>query len=148
MGHLVGDWLVPVSRVAAGVGVGWHTAHEAFVQVAADAQIVITDTRTGPAAGGGHADPVGDPPPATADPATPAARPCRAVSGAVPPVAVLGIDEHRRGKPLYHRDPATGAWVVDADRWQTVFVDATGGHGLLGQVEGRAGVDAGGWLAA
>jgi hypothetical protein len=25
MGHLVGDWLAPVSRVAAGVGVAWRT---------------------------------------------------------------------------------------------------------------------------
>jgi transposase len=61
---------------------------------------------------------------------------------------VLGIDDHRRGKPLYHRDSRTGAWVADADRWQTVFVDSVGGHGLLGQTEGRAGVDAVAWLAA
>jgi transposase len=47
MGHLVGDWLVPVSRVAAGAGVAWHTAHEGFEQVAADASIVVTDTKTG-----------------------------------------------------------------------------------------------------
>ncbi|MGW3473554.1 transposase [Saccharopolyspora sp. NPDC000995] len=70
------------------------------------------------------------------------------MGGVLPPVAVLGIDDHRRGKPLYHRDPASGAWVADADRWQTVFVDSAGGHGLLGQVEGRAGVDAAAWLAA
>jgi transposase len=63
-------------------------------------------------------------------------------------VAVLGIDDHRRGKPLYHRDSRTGAWVADADRRQTVFVDSAGGHGLLGQAEGRAGVDAAAWLAA
>lgn len=46
MGHLVGDWLVPVSRVAAGTGVAWHTAHEGVAQVAADAGIVVTDTKT------------------------------------------------------------------------------------------------------
>jgi transposase len=44
MGHLVGDWLVPVSRVAAGAGVSWHTAHDAFAEVAADAGIHVTDT--------------------------------------------------------------------------------------------------------
>jgi transposase len=38
--------------------------------------------------------------------------------------------------------------VADADRWQTVFVDAVGGHGLLGQVEGRTKTDVTGWLAA
>ena len=46
MGHLIGDWLAPVSRVAAGVGVAWHTAHDAFVGVAAGARIVVTDTKT------------------------------------------------------------------------------------------------------
>jgi hypothetical protein len=50
MGHLVGDWLVPVARVAAGVGVAWHTGHDAFVQVAEQAGIHLTDTTTaGPA---------------------------------------------------------------------------------------------------
>jgi transposase len=49
---------------------------------------------------------------------------------------------------LYHRDAASGKWVADADRWQTVFVDSAGGHGLLGQVEGRAKVDVLAWLAA
>jgi transposase len=62
-------------------------------------------------------------------------------------VEVLGVDDHRRGRPLYHRDEASGKWVADADRWQTVFVDAGGGHGLLGQVEGRARADVTGWLA-
>ena len=70
------------------------------------------------------------------------------MSGLLPPVEVLGIDDHRRGKPRYHRDPTSGAWVADADRWQSVFVDSAGGHGLLGQVEGRAKADVTGWLAA
>lgn len=165
MGHLVGDWLAPVSRVAAGVGVAWHTAHDAFVAMAARARIVVTDTTTttdtatGPEPGSPHGEATGDEratgdgdlagtdadhAPAGADPVT---RPSRSVSGVLPPVAVLGIDDHRRGKPLYHRDRRTGAWVADADRWQTVFVDSAGGHGLLGQVEGRAGVDAAAWLA-
>jgi transposase len=164
MGHLVGDWLVPVSRVTAGVGVAWHTAHDAFAAVATQAGIVVTDTKTGMAAGAGRgsrdgeaardekATGDGDWAGADADRApagvAPVARPCRSVGGVLPPVAVLGIDDHRRGKPLYHRDRTTGAWVADADRWQTVFVDSAGGHGLLGQVEGRAGADAAAWLAA
>jgi transposase len=168
MGHLVGDWLVPVSRVAAGVGVAWHTAHDAFAAVAARAGIVVTDTDTDtdtatatdaesgsadpPASGPDRATDAGVPTPIPADHAVtgadPATRPTRSVSGMSPPVAVLGIDDHRRGKPLYHRDSRTGTWVADADRWQTVFVDSAGGHGLLGQVEGRAGVDAAAWLAA
>jgi hypothetical protein len=166
MGHLVGDWQVPVSRVAAGAGVAWHTAHDAFVAVAAEAQIVLTDTTPDTTADAGidtvpGAEPgcVGREAARDADPAVAApapadagvgsvARPCRSVSGVLPPVAVLGIDDHRRGKPLYHRDRHTGAWVADADRWQTVFVDSAGGHGLLGQAEGRAEVDAAAWLAA
>ncbi|MGI8306636.1 transposase [Saccharopolyspora hattusasensis] len=164
-GHLVGDWLVPVSRVAAGVGMAWHTVHDAFVGVAAQAGIVVTDTTTttdrgagvacdaGPDRQDGETAGGGDPRVADADPGAVgtdlAARPQRSVGGGVlPPVAVLGIDDHRRGKPLYHRDRSTGEWVADADRWQTVFVDSAGGHGLLGQVEGRAGVDAAAWLAA
>ena len=171
MGHLVGDWLVPVSRVAAGVGVAWHTVHDAFVGVADRAGIVVTDTTTevvadtatgcgsgstGPEAIGDEAATVDDSPlgtdadcvPFRATGADAGTRPCRSVGGVLPPVAVLGIDDHRRGKPLYHRDSRTGVWVADADRWQTVFVDSAGGHGLLGQAEGRAGVDAAAWLAA
>jgi hypothetical protein len=167
MGRLIGDWLVPVSRVAAGVGVAWHTAHDAFAAVAAAARIVVTDTTTttdtatscepcsaGPKpvqdqAAAQDGDPVGTDTghAATGTGIDPVARSHRSVSGMLPPVAVLGIDDHRRGKPLYHRDSRTGAWVADADRWQTVFVDSAGGHGLLGQVEGRAGVDAVAWLA-
>jgi transposase len=173
MGHLVGDWLVAVSRVAAGVGVSWHTVHDAFAQVAAQAGIVVTDTTTTDTtttdttttdSGAGVACDVkpdrpdreaaigGDPAVAGADlvPAGTdlAARPQRSVGGVLAPVAVLGIDDHRRGKPLYHRDRRTGAWVAEADRWQTVFVDSAGGNGLLGQTEGRAGLDAAAWLAA
>lgn len=144
MGRLTGDWLVPVSRVAAAVGVAWHTAHDGFAGVAADAGIVVTgpstssddDTGATVEAGGGGSAVAG-----LAD------RSVRSVTGFLPPVMVLGIDDHRRGRPLYHRDPATGGWVADADRWQSVFVDSRGGHGLLGQVEGRAGADVTAWLA-
>jgi transposase len=142
MGHLVGDWLVPVSRVAAAVGVGWHTAHDGFVSVAADAQIVVTDATT---SANTSADRGG---PGSAVVVGLADRAVRSVTGLLPPVRVLGIDDHRRGKPLFHRDPASGVWVADADRWQSVLVDAAGGHGLLGQVEGRAGADVIAWLSA
>ena len=52
------------------------------------------------------------------------------------PVAVLGIDETRRGRPR-RRDPDTGLWEVTVDRWHVGFVDIGGRQGLLGQVEGR-----------
>ncbi|MDQ3224015.1 MAG: ISL3 family transposase, partial [Gemmatimonadota bacterium] len=54
---------------------------------------------------------------------------------------VLGIDETRRGRPRFTRDPDTGACVVLADRWHTGFVDISGEQGLLGQVEGRTADD-------
>jgi transposase len=38
--------------------------------------------------------------------------------------------------------------VADADRWQAALVGSAGGHGLLGQVEGRAKAGVTGWLAA
>ena len=61
-----------------------------------------------------------------------------AVLGDPAPVAVLGIDETRRGKPRWSRDPASGRWLR-TDPWDTGFVDLTGVQGLLGQVEGRTG---------
>jgi len=64
------------------------------------------------------------------------------------PVAALGIDEVRRGKPRFALDPETGALVQVTDRWHTGFADLTGKQGLLGQVEGRSSGDAGSWLAA
>lgn len=152
---------MPVSRVAAGVG--RHTAHDAFVGVAEQAGLHLTahtGTQTipgpGPKVESGAEPEVGAQPAAGAGAVAAAGgdtdpgnrRPCRSVSGPLPAVEVLGIDDHRRGKPLYHRDTASGAWVADADRWPSVFVDAAGGHGLLGQVEGRAKADVTGWLAA
>jgi transposase len=64
------------------------------------------------------------------------------------PVTALGIDETRRGRPRFAVSPETGLLEQVADRWHTGFVDLTSGHGLLGQVEGRAAADAGAWLAA
>jgi transposase len=58
------------------------------------------------------------------------------------PVAHLGIDEHRRGRPRWMRDPGTGEYDLLADRWHTCFTDLSGGQQLLGQVDGRTADDA------
>jgi transposase len=63
------------------------------------------------------------------------------------PVAHLGIDEHRRGRPRWRIDEQTGEYLLLADRWHTCFFDLSGGQGLLGQVEGRTADDAAYWLA-
>jgi transposase len=68
-----------------------------------------------------------------------------AVLGEPDPVAVLGIDETRRGRPRWTQDPATGRWVR-TDRWHTGFVDISGDQGLLGQTLGRRSVDVTDWL--
>ncbi|MFF6984663.1 transposase family protein [Streptomyces sp. NPDC008343] len=65
----------------------------------------------------------------------------------LPQVAVLGIDETRRGRPRGERDTETGKWRLTQDRWHTGFVDALGHGGLLGQVEGRTVADVLTWLA-
>jgi transposase len=62
------------------------------------------------------------------------------------PVAHLGIDEHRRGRPRW-RIEDTGEYELLADRWHTCFFDLSGDQGLLGQVEGRTADDAAYWLA-
>ena len=63
------------------------------------------------------------------------------------PVAHLGIDEHRRGRPRWKLDEDTGEYMLLADRWHTCFFDLSGEQGLLGQVEGRTADDAAYWLA-
>ncbi|MCB0949642.1 MAG: ISL3 family transposase [Mycobacterium sp.] len=62
------------------------------------------------------------------------------------PVAVLGIDETRRGKAKWEYDPVLGrrVWV---DRWDTGLVDITGDQGLLAQVNGRSSGAVVDWLA-
>ena len=65
----------------------------------------------------------------------------------IAPVAYLGIDEHRRGRPRWRRDTDSGEYVQLADRWHTCFYDLSGSQGLLGQVEGRTVDDAAYWLA-
>ncbi|MFI7336294.1 ISL3 family transposase [Micromonospora aurantiaca (nom. illeg.)] len=64
------------------------------------------------------------------------------------PVAVLGIDEVRRGKPHWRWDERAASWTTTADRWHVGFVDLSGGQGLLAQVEGRTTAAVSGWLAA
>lgn len=61
---------------------------------------------------------------------------------------VLGIDETRRGKPVWRRDPDSGAWVLVADCWHVGFVDAAGHAGLFGQVEGRTAEAVEQWLGS
>jgi transposase len=63
------------------------------------------------------------------------------------PVAQLGIDEHRRGRPRWRQDTDTGEYVQLADRWHVCFYDLDGNQGLLGQVEGRTADDTAYWLA-
>lgn len=62
------------------------------------------------------------------------------------PVAVLGIDEIRRGRPRFRVNPHTGQWEMLVDRWHVGFVDIGGGQGLLGQVEGRTAAAVVDWL--
>ena len=64
------------------------------------------------------------------------------------PVAVLGIDEIRRGRPKWAFHEATGSWTTLVDRWHIGFVDLSGGQGLLGQVEGRTAATVIDWLTA
>jgi len=66
----------------------------------------------------------------------------------LPKVLVLGIDETRRGKPVWVQDLDTRRWVLAADRWHTGLVDAAGTGGLLAQVEGRTSAATSAWLNA
>jgi transposase len=62
------------------------------------------------------------------------------------PVAVLGIDETRRGRPRWIKDEPSGAWKRVIDRWHVGFVDIASGQGLLGQVEGRTTTAVTAWI--
>ncbi len=57
-----------------------------------------------------------------------------------------GIDETRRGKPIWAQDADTKRWVLVCDRWHTGFFEATGTGGLLAQVEGRTSAAVIAWL--
>ena len=71
-----------------------------------------------------------------------------ALAAPLPVVRVLGIDETRRGKPTWTKDPATGRWRVANDRWHTGLVDAVGTGGLLAHVDGRTATALTDWLNA
>jgi transposase len=62
------------------------------------------------------------------------------------PVAVLGIDEIRRGRPQWMWNDTNQCWEITVDRWHVGFVDLAGGQGLLGQVEGRTSTVVKDWL--
>ena len=66
----------------------------------------------------------------------------------LPQVAVLGIDETRRGKPVWGRDPVAGRWRVLHDRRHTAIVDAAGTAGLLAHIDGRTATAVIDWIAA
>ena len=70
------------------------------------------------------------------------------LAASLAPVTVLGIDETRRGKPVWTQDVGTGGWVLAHDRWHTGFVDSAGTGGLLAQVEGRSAGVVSTWLLA
>ncbi len=65
-----------------------------------------------------------------------------------PATEAIGIDETRRGKPVWKQNPTTGKWELVADAWHIGFVDAVGGQGLFGQVEGRNATSVADWLSA
>ena len=64
----------------------------------------------------------------------------------LPQVAVLGIDETRRGKPIWEQDPVTCRWRITHDRWHTAIVDAAGTAGLLAHIDGRRATAVAEWL--
>jgi len=72
----------------------------------------------------------------------------QALAAPLPAVAVLGIDETRRGKPKWEQDQATGRWRIAHDRWHTGVVDAHGTGGLLAHIDGRTAASVAEWLAA
>lgn len=73
----------------------------------------------------------------------------QALPGETPPVEHLGIDETRRGKPRFRlvASEQGDVWETVADRWHVGLCDLTGGHGLLGQVEGRNAAAVSTWIA-
>ncbi|WP_338674649.1 ISL3 family transposase [Streptomyces sp. SCSIO 30461] len=65
-----------------------------------------------------------------------------------PATEAVGIDETRRGKPVWAQNPATQKWELVADAWHIGFVDVIGGQGLFGQVEGRNATSVADWLSS
>ncbi|WAX79072.1 transposase [Streptomyces sp. KMM 9044] len=72
----------------------------------------------------------------------------RHLPAALPTTEAIGIDETRRGKPVWKQNPDTEKWELVADAWHIGFVDAIGGRGLFGQVEGRNADSVADWLSA
>jgi transposase len=70
------------------------------------------------------------------------------MAAALPPVTVLGINETRRGKPVWVQDPDTHRSLQVCDRWHTGFVDAAGSGGLHAQVEDRCAAVVTAWVSA
>lgn len=66
----------------------------------------------------------------------------------LPVLKVPGIDETRRGKPIWAQDPVTKRWRIAHDRWHTGIVDAASTAGLLAHVEGRTSTAVISWLDA
>ena len=67
------------------------------------------------------------------------------------PVAVLGMDETRFGRPRWLPDGSYDDGRIRwkrTDPWETGFVDITGEQALLGQVDGRTSAAVQAWLAA
>jgi transposase len=67
------------------------------------------------------------------------------------PVAVLGMDETRFGRPRWRPDGEHDDGRIRwrrTDPWETGFVDITGEQALLGQVDGRTSAAVQAWLAA
>ena len=60
-------------------------------------------------------------------------------------VVVLGIDETRRGRPVWSQHEDTRRWTV-SERFETNFVDLAGEQGLLGQTAGRTKLAVTAWL--
>jgi transposase len=70
---------------------------------------------------------------------------CATVLGEPPPTSMLGIDETRFGRPRWHQGD-DGRWLV-VEPGETGFVDLTGQHGLLGQIDGRTSAAVRTWLS-
>ncbi|WP_200261416.1 transposase [Streptomyces sp. HSG2] len=67
--------------------------------------------------------------------------------GGPPATEAIGIDETRRGRAVWKQNDY-GKWEPVADAWRIGFVDAVGGQGLFGQVEGRNAASVAAWLTA
>ncbi|MEU5024278.1 hypothetical protein [Streptomyces milbemycinicus] len=65
-----------------------------------------------------------------------------------PETEAIGMDETRRGKPVWKQNPTTGKCELVADAWHIGFVDTIGGQGLFSQAKGRDATSVADWLTA